>query len=95
MRELISLRRLLKEAGTVFNVSEGDQVMHSVVFEDNTGALQLAKLPKMTPCTKHIALRYHYFRKEVVDGSIKIEHISTQLKRADIYTKGLGDVKFR
>ena len=95
MRELIPLRRLLKEVGKVFNVSEGDLVMHSVVFEDNTGALQLAKVPKMTPRSKHIALRYHYFRKEVVDGNIKIEHISTKLQKADIFTKGLGDVKFR
>jgi hypothetical protein len=28
------------------------------VFEDNSGALELAKLPKLCPCTKHINVCY-------------------------------------
>ena len=32
------------------------------VFEDNVGAIELAKLPKLQPRTKHIAVHYHHFR---------------------------------
>ncbi len=35
------------------------------VFEDNSGALELAHLPKLCPCTKHINVCYHHFREHV------------------------------
>ena len=95
MQEFIPLCRLTREVGEVFGVPEGDLAILSVVFEDNTGAIALAKVPKMTPRSKHIALRYHYFREEVRKGNIRIEYISTKLQKADILTKGLGDVKFK
>ena len=31
------------------------------VFEDNSGALELARLPKLQPRTKHINVCYHHF----------------------------------
>ena len=95
MRELIPLRRLIKEIGEVFGIPEGDLAIHSVMFEDNTGAISLAKVPRMTSRSQHIALRYHYFREEVQKGNIRIEYISTKLQKADILTKGLSDVKFK
>ena len=55
MRELIPLRRLTMEVGTAFGVPEGDPAIHSVMFEDNTGATALEKVPKMTPRSKLIA----------------------------------------
>ncbi len=33
------------------------------VFEDNSVALELARLPKLRPCTKHINVCYHHFRE--------------------------------
>jgi hypothetical protein len=35
------------------------------VFDNNSGALELAKLPKLCPCTKHINVCYHHFCKHV------------------------------
>jgi hypothetical protein len=32
------------------------------IFEDNAGAIELAKLPKLRPRTKHLAIQYHHFR---------------------------------
>ena len=95
MRELILLRRLTIEVGKVFGVPERDLANYSVMFEDNTGATSLAKAPKMTPRSKHIALRYHHFWEEDQKGNIRIEYVSTKLQKADILTKGLGDVKFK
>ena len=55
MQELILLRRLIKEIGEVFGIPEGDLAIHSVIFEDNTGAIALEKVPRMTraPSTLH------------------------------------------
>ena len=47
MPELILLWRLTREVGEAFGVPEGDKAIHSVMFEDNTGAVALAKVPKM------------------------------------------------
>ena len=40
-------------------------LLHSTVFEDNNGALQLAQSPKISPRTKHIAVKYHFFRDKI------------------------------
>ena len=34
-------------------------------FEDDSGALEIAQLPKMHPRTKHINICYHHFREHV------------------------------
>ena len=43
----------------------------------------------MTPRTKHYAVRYHFFRKYVESGEIKLYKVDTKEQRADIFTKGL------
>ena len=40
------------------------------VFEDNSGALELACLPKFRPCTKHINTVWHHFREHVRLGTL-------------------------
>ncbi len=37
-------------------------------FEDNSGALELARLPKLRPRTKHINTWFHHFREHVRNG---------------------------
>jgi len=64
------------------------------VFEDNNGALELAKTPRMRPRTKHISLKYHHFRQQVKDGKVKIEAIDTKVQIADIFTKPLPRLQF-
>ena len=58
-------------------------------FEDNTGALELSKVPKMRPRTKHINIKYHHFREAVKNNVITVKHVSTEQQKADIYTKPL------
>ncbi len=41
------------------------------VFEDNSGALVLARLPKLRPRTKHINVCYHHFREHVRSRKMK------------------------
>ena len=64
--------------------------MHSTVFEDNNGVLGLATAPKMSPRTKHIGVKYHWFKSHVgEEKGVGIEKIDMQNQVADIFTKGL------
>ena len=64
------------------------------VFEDNSGALDLAQLPKLRPRTKHINICYNHFREHVRLGHIKILPISTDDQIADALTKPLAQNAF-
>jgi hypothetical protein len=57
--------------------------------EDNAGAIQLAKVPKMRPRTRHINQKYHHFREWVKSGLIDILPIDTLDQPADLMTKPL------
>ncbi len=63
--------------------------VHCKAFEDNAGALQLARLPKLRPRTKHLNLVLHHFRSHVTKGLISIYPISSDDQIADIFTKPL------
>jgi hypothetical protein len=56
-------------------------------FEDNSGALEIARTHKMRPRTKHINLVYHHFRSFVKKGLVVIRPIKTEDQPADIMTK--------
>ena len=94
MRDLIPLRRVLQDLCEVFDLGQAGVMAHSTVFEDNSAALTLANSPQMTPRSKHIALRYHFFRSEVASGNIKVVAISTAEQIADVFTKGVTFQKF-
>lgn len=60
------------------------------MFEDINGALKLAESPKMTPRTKHIAVKYHWFRDSIGEKcGIVLRKIASINQNADIFTKGL------
>jgi hypothetical protein len=59
------------------------------VFEDNSGALELARLPKLCPRAKHINVCYHHYRKHVHKGLIKIFLFGISDQIADVLTKAL------
>jgi hypothetical protein len=90
MRDLIPMRRLLKEVSTALGVTaDGAAIMKSTVFEDNNGALGLATSPKLTPRTRHICVKYHFFKEHIKPGEIEIVKVESQFQKADIFTKGL------
>jgi hypothetical protein len=68
--------------------------VHCKAFEDNSGALKLARLPKLHPRTKHINIMYHYFREHVPLGLIKVYPIGTNEQIANIFTKPLAQNLF-
>ena len=54
----------------------------------------MAKSDKFTPRTKHIALKYHHFKKFVKDEKIIVEYCRTEDQKADLLTKPLLDELF-
>ena len=68
--------------------------LYCKAFEDNSGALELARLPKLRPRTKHINICYHHFREHVRNGLIKIYPIETENQVADVLTKPLSQNAF-
>ena len=91
---ILQLNTELQENG--FDVpTHGPPNVACRVFEDNSGALELANNPKLRPRTKHIAIPYHHFRHHVAAGTIHIEKIATQHQIADIFTKALPLSSFR
>ena len=62
MREVICIMNLLdemKEYGV--DLVERKAIVKCDVFEDNVGAIELARLPKLRPRMKHIAIQWHHF----------------------------------
>ena len=95
MRDLISARRLMAELGERMSYKLMNVSHVSKVWEDNTGTQNLAdsKVPLMTSRTKHIAIKYHWFRS-MIGPQIEILRIDTNEQRADIFTKGLTRFTF-
>ena len=85
-KELIPLRRAAKEIAKACGVSREERAsMHTTIWEDNVGALTLAnlELPQMTPRSKAIGVRYHWFCQYVLqnqgeDGWIVIKKVDTK-----------------
>ncbi|CAM9660910.1 unnamed protein product, partial [Choristocarpus tenellus] len=64
------------------------------VFEDNDGAIKIAKKVVSGGRTKHIDTRYHYVRQLEREGKIEIGYLQTEFQHADPFTKGLSKKSF-
>jgi hypothetical protein len=99
MREVIPLMALVREAAAQGVIDEpGVPKVHCKVFEDNSGAIEIARLPKMRPRTKHLNIKYHHFRDQVARGRISIHFVPTEDQIADMLTKPVSEellVRFR
>lgn len=93
LREVIPLMRMMEEINDAFPLYIDKPNFFCKVFEDNQSCIKMAVAPKFTPRTKHIALKYHHF-KQHVGTKINISYISTDMQKADIFTKPLPDDAF-
>ena len=64
---LIPLKSLIKEV--IYNLVIDSEKLKFVssftVYEDNNGAIFVAKFPMMTPASNHIAVKYHWLRQHI------------------------------
>jgi hypothetical protein len=96
LRDTIPMMQLIKEIQDHgFDVPTSTPVVHRRLFEDNSGALELARVPKLHSRKKHMNLKYHHSRSFVRRSLITIHHIGTLEQPADAMTKPLGKEDFK
>ncbi|XP_031282077.1 uncharacterized protein LOC116140606 [Pistacia vera] len=61
---------------------------------DNKSAIFMAVNPVTRPCSKHIAINYHFVRELIVNGSLKVAFVPSYLQLADSFTKGVTKPQF-
>ena len=66
----------------------------TVLMEDNSGAIAIAKNPVSHARTKHIDVRYHYVHEAVQDSTINLTYCPTEEMAADLLTKPLPCGRF-
>ena len=94
MRDLIPLCTLVDKVKDLIGASKLLCRTYSKVFEDNNGTLILASTPRMTPCSKHIAVKYHFFKEHVSTGRMQLVKVESANQMADCLTKGLEKTMF-
>ncbi|GJY13616.1 retrovirus-related pol polyprotein from transposon TNT 1-94 [Tanacetum coccineum] len=65
-----------------------------ILWCDNLGATYLSVNPIFHAHTKHVEIDYHFGREKVVQGDLRVQHISTHDQIADIFTKPLPTPRF-
>eukprot|EP00253_Pinus_taeda_P005848 PITA_05848 len=53
---------------------------------DNTSAIIISKNPVMHSKTKHIPIKYHFLREQVLEQKVKLEYVPSKEQVADIFT---------
>jgi hypothetical protein len=96
LHDVIPIMNLLQEMREQnFKVICIEPYVYCKVFEDNADALELARLPKLHPRTKHINVCYHHFWEHVRKGLIKIFPINTKDQIAATPMKALVQNDFQ
>jgi glucuronate isomerase len=86
----MNLFKEMEQAG--IPIISSNAKVHCKVFEDNSGALEIARIAKYRPRTKHLNCRLHHFRSYVDNlKEISIHKINTLDQLADILTKPLNE----
>ena len=89
--EYVALAEGVKEGMFVRSVMSFMQPnMYEVtLMEDNEGAKAMAENPLSSGRSKHIDVRWHFIRELVEKKELKIVHVASEWRHADILTKAL------
>ncbi|OWZ17952.1 Integrase, catalytic core protein [Phytophthora megakarya] len=60
------------------------------IWEDNQGAIELAKNAGYHSRTRHVDIKHHFTSEIMERGTIKVDHIDTKRQLADLLTTALG-----
>lgn len=88
LRDAIPIMELLKEMKELkFPIRSATPKVHCKIFEDNSGALEIATVHKFRPRTKHLNVKLHFFRDYIIRKEITVSQIHTSQQLADYLTK--------
>jgi hypothetical protein len=90
--EYIAMLEAVKEICFTYFLLKGmgvDVKLPIVVRCDNVGAIFMAENSSSGIRTRHIDTRYHFVRKHVEDGLIKIVFVKSSINDADMFTKNV------
>jgi len=95
LRTVIPIMNLMEEMlEQGVSIAKGQVEIRSKVFEDNSGDLTIATLPKIRPRKKYINTKYWHFREHLEQGNVTIHLVSTKDQIADLLTKPLSETDF-
>jgi hypothetical protein len=88
LREVIPIMEILKEMKKLrFPVRKTKLTIHCKVWEDKSGAVEMANTHKYRPWTKHLNVKLHHLIDYVLQSEISVYKIDTKDQRADYLTK--------
>ncbi|KAL7475644.1 hypothetical protein ACHAW6_001552, partial [Cyclotella cf. meneghiniana] len=98
-KDLIPVVAVIRElSNAVGLVDDFVTNLHIKIHEDNVGALTLAKLEpgRMTPRSKHYAIKYHWFCEFISspENWVEVVKVDSRNQLGDIFTKGLAAPTF-
>ena len=73
----------------------GTNTTPGIIYEDNLGAMFLAKNAQVSARTKHIDVRHHYIRELLEQKKIQLKFIRSEDNAADIMTKNTNRDLFK
>ena len=88
------VKEALYVRGILAFLMPGLEPMSICVYEDNKGAIDIAKNPLSLSSRKHIDVRYHCLRELAASGDISVQYLRTEDQHADILTKAIGRESF-
>jgi Reverse transcriptase (RNA-dependent DNA polymerase) len=86
LHDVIPMMDLLNEMKEMGHDVQSHPTVHCKLFEDNSGALEFARVAKYRPRMRHINSAWHHFRSYVVDKLITILPIDTKSQLGDVFT---------
>ena len=80
LRDLLQLKSLITEVFSRLKIDTSKMTVtsKSTVYEDNNGARTVATCPRLTPTSKVIETKYHWFRQHVESGEIDIKRVDSK-----------------
>jgi len=102
MHDLLPLRMLIHEIAASSFINQMhlhgshlfSKTLTSKVYGDNQSCLTIATTDTTQPRTKHLAIKFHHFCNQVLNGTIQVIKVHTNDNWADMFTKPLTCMKF-
>ena len=89
MRDLLTLGHFLQDVSTQLSMElASPAIIYFTLFEYNSATLGLATSPSTTPSTRHIDVKYQFFREHVGDGKwIMTQRVLSKEYKPGLFTK--------